>query len=200
MEIGLMLKQLTEYSQLFWDAFLDIDMYENPNVTVSESKNMPGQKALLSQQSLEQGEVVFVFTGKVSFLRTRTSIQVDFDKHVEAGAFGSFTNHSCMPNCVLRSKLLSNNMVRVVLITFCSVEKGCELTFDYASTEVDLTNELKHTACLCKSVMCRGKIYSFGSLSVFEKQQLAQQKILTDYLQNSMVLIAGILFTLLNLG
>jgi len=182
-----MLKQLVKNNSAFWDAFSEIDEYKNPNVAVRESVNVPEQKALLAEKQLSKDEVVFVFTGNVTFERTRTSIQVDFDKHVEAGDFGSFANHSCEPNCVVRSVLLPDNKVKVVLVTIRPVEKGEELTFDYATTETDLTVNLKKMKCLCNSKKCRGKVFSFSVLDVLEKHTLKKEKMLTDFLQNSKI-------------
>lgn len=156
--------------------------YQNPNVEVSDSYTVIGQKALIASQDIPSSTVIFTFRNQTTDQRTRTSIQVDTEKHIEAGNFGSYTNHSCSPNSVIRSRIV-DKQADVVLITLQDVKKGEELTFDYATTETDLTAELKKQECLCGSYKCRGRVYCFSDLSAIEQLCLIDSQMHAPYME-----------------
>lgn len=151
----------------------DIREYSHPHVAIAASITVPGQLALVAKDTVPAYSVIFIFTNEISRLRTRTSIQIGAEEHLEAGAFGSFTNHSCQPNAVVRALLHPCGTAgTAALISIADVAKGEELTFDYASTETDLTAELKQARCLCGSSRCRGTVKHFLQLPLSERERI----------------------------
>lgn len=148
-----------------YEMLYKIREYAHPRVTVAASITVPGQQALIATDSLPANSVIFIYTNIISHVRTRTSIQIGADEHLEAGTFGSFTNHSCQPNAVVRAMIHPDgNLGTAALISITEVAKGEELTFDYATTETDLTAELKQAKCLCGASRCRGMVKHFWQL------------------------------------
>lgn len=158
--------------------------YRSPKAQVRCSNKINGQQALVAIAEIAKGETVFVFSAPVSEERTRTSIQVGENAHIEAGDFASFTNHSCEPNSKIESAIDDEReRASVMLTTIKAVKKGEELCFDYASTESELTAELCGTGCLCASDNCRETVKSFSDLNESEKEKLEQKDILCSYLK-----------------
>ena len=83
--------------------------------------------------------------------RTRMSVQVDWERHVEMDAPATWLNHSCEPNLGVRENRLS----AFDFIALRDVIAGEELAFDYAMTEHALLAPL---ACYCGSPTCVGEI------------------------------------------
>lgn len=158
--------------------------YESPLVAVEESTMLPNQKCLRALSFIREKTVIFVFHNSVTENRTRTSIQVEANLHIEAGEFGSCTNHSCKPNAMIVSKCnVQTKQAVVMLITLCNVNAGSELTFDYASTESTLISELLGKDCLCKSSQCRKEMRGYNQLSENQKNDLVKQQIVSNYLK-----------------
>lgn len=157
--------------------------YESPLVSVGESTMLCGQKCLRAQAFIPENTLIFLFHNSVSSNRTRTSIQVAENLHIEAGEFGSCTNHSCAPNAAIVSQCNAETMqAAVMLITLCDVHAGSELTFDYATTESTLTCELLNQPCLCRSSQCRKTMLGFNQLTDIQKETLIQQGLVAHYL------------------
>jgi len=157
--------------------------YRSSKAEVLNSKKIPEQKALTATEDIPEETVIFIYSDTYTNLRTRTSIQVGKDKHIEAGDYASYTNHSCEPNSKIASKTdCEQNSATVKLITIKPVKKGEELSFDYASTESVLTKKLQGTACLCNSDKCRKTVKSFSELTHKEQQMLHQKGILSQHL------------------
>lgn len=151
----------------------DVREYAHPHVAIASSITVPGQRALVAKETVPANSVIFIFTNEISRLRTRTSIQIGAEEHLEAGAFGSYTNHSCQPNAVVRAFIHPcGNVGTAALISITEVAKGKELTFDYATTETDLTAELKQAQCLCGSANCRGRVKHFWQLPASEREYI----------------------------
>jgi len=155
--------------------------YRHPAVSVLPSISVPGQKALRAQENIPANTVVFIYTNTVSRVRTRTSIQVCKGMHIEAGEFGSYTNHSCNPNAAIRA-MVRYPEATVCLVTIKNTKAGEELTFDYATTEDNLTPDLQIVSCLCGHSVCRGKVKYFGQLCDDEKQNLVDRGLVLQYL------------------
>lgn len=157
--------------------------YKHPLVAVSQSILISNQKALIAKGFIPADTLIYTYGAPANKERTRTSIQVSMDHHLEAGSFASYTNHSCSPNAALRTSYSSkDNMGKVALITIKNINKGEELTFDYATTETELTQELMNTECLCKSSLCRKKMMSFPDLSKEEQLKLFSDGLLSDHI------------------
>lgn len=83
--------------------------------------------------------------------RTRMSVQVDWERHVEMDAPATLLNHSCEPNLGVRE----NRWSAFDFVALRDVLAGEELAFDYAMTEHALLAPL---TCYCGSSTCVGEI------------------------------------------
>lgn len=83
--------------------------------------------------------------------RTRMSVQVDWERHVEMDAPATLLNHSCEPNLGVRE----NRWSAFDFVALRDISAGEELTFDYAMTEHELVASL---SCCCGSLACVGEI------------------------------------------
>ena len=151
---------------------------------VAESSIVVGEYAMIAKKMIPKHTIIFLYQDSATEKRTRTSIQVAIDKHVEPGDFGAFANHSCEPNC----QIIANydgltNVATVLMLTLVDVKIGDELTFDYATTETEVTEELHNVECLCKSTHCRGKITGFRELPLSEKMRLLGEDLTANYMQ-----------------
>jgi hypothetical protein len=158
-------------------------IYEHPKVKIDYSENVVGQKALLSTSEIKAGSIIFIFTNTPSYIRTRTSIQIGINEHIEAGEFGSFTNHSCNPNSVIKA-YIEGDKARVCLIAIRDIKIDEEICFDYATTETDLTPKLKFQPCLCMAHNCRLKMVGFQDLSAMQQAHLIQKQIAAHYMND----------------
>ncbi|MBK8808977.1 MAG: hypothetical protein IPO21_21040 [Bacteroidales bacterium] len=64
----------------------------------------------------------------------------------------------------------------------CTINKGEEVRFDYATTETVLTQDLAQTPCLCGSSNCRLFVKSYSDLSTLEKEQLKNAGLLANHI------------------
>lgn len=159
-------------------------LIKNVDVCVADSIYIKGEKALVAQNDIDENTVLFMFQGEATDKRTRTSIQVSADKHVEPGDFGAYTNHSCSPNAQIVAEYdEKKNIAQIVLMTIKPIKKGEEVTFDYATTESTVTEDLHNKKCLCHSPNCRGVITGFNDLPLKDKMELFTKGLAASYLQ-----------------
>ena len=83
--------------------------------------------------------------------RTRMSVQVDWERHVEMDAPATLLNHSCAANLGVRE----NEWCAYDFVALRDIPAGEELAFDYAMTEHSLVAPL---SCTCGSADCQGAI------------------------------------------
>lgn len=159
-------------------------LIKNKNVTILDSKIIRGEKALVAQKKIELNTIIFLYQDVATEVRTRTSIQVAFNKHIEPGEFGCFANHSCSPNAhVIANYDEETNVAEVLMIAIKPIELGEEITFDYATTESTVTPELLRKPCLCGSNNCRKIITGFDELTHEDKMCLFVKGLTANYLQ-----------------
>lgn len=126
---------------------------------------------LLSRERVAAGSRLFTIDGVLTCAPTRYSVQVGRDAHVDlSGEYGleevmdrfywRFINHSCAPNTLFKGR---------ALVALKSIEPGQEITFDYNSTEYELTEPFD---CCCESDCCKGRIRGFRFLSRMEQERL----------------------------
>jgi len=157
--------------------------YYHKSLIVKNSMIISGEKALVATSNIPKDIILFYYKACCSTIRTRTSIQVGPNNHIEAGMIGSNINHSCMPNSRVRTSYDSDRNEGVVaFFSIKDIIKGEEITFDYATTETDLTPELEKTVCLCKTCNCRGHIYSYTKLPYIFKERLESQGLLAEHI------------------
>ncbi len=153
------------------------------DVCVADSKIVPGEKALVAKHDISKNSIIFMFQAAATDVRTRTSIQVSEKKHVEPGDFGAYANHSCSPNTQIVAHYDENtNIAEIVMLSIVDILAGDEITFDYATTETTVTDNLLRKPCLCGSISCRKFITGFQELSQIEKMNLISKDITAEYL------------------
>lgn len=164
--------------------FSEYTHFFHPDVTIGFSSKIENQKAIKALKDLPAGTVIFIHTGKVISINTRTSIQIGDNKHVEPGPYGTYTNHSCEPNGVIRTRMNElSNTATIALVASKQLKKDDEITFDYATTESSVTLSAMNCKCLCGSMNCRGKIMGFDDISESERQYLLNSGLLADHLK-----------------
>ena len=157
--------------------------YYNKSLKVKNSLVIIGEKALVAINDIPKDIILFYFKGDCTKTRTRTSIQVSHNTHIEVGSVGSKINHSCSPNSKVRTSY--NDKTNEGLIAFFSIKSinaGEEITFDYATTETDLTPELASKHCLCNTKNCRGKFFSYTNLPYLFKEKLENEGLLAEHI------------------
>lgn len=92
-------------------------------------KREDNQKGLFTSERIERGEVFMdLLQGTITNIRTRTSVQIDDNTHVEHDA-AQFINHSFTPNCTV---------LDAALVATSVIEANEELVFDYTMNEDDI--------------------------------------------------------------
>lgn len=157
--------------------------YYHKSLMVKNSTTIQGEKALVAMSDIPVDILLFYYKASCTRTRTRTSIQVGQAHHIEAGNIGSNINHSCLPNSKVRTSYDSETNDGVVaFFSIKQIKKGEEITFDYASTETDLTPELAKTLCLCNTKDCRGRIFSYTKLPYIFKEKLENEGLLAEHI------------------
>ncbi len=147
--------------------------YKHTGLYIDNSFKIPEQLALRTKYFIPAHTVLSIQQCTVSAVRTRTSIQVASELHVEADDCIRFLNHSCQPNAAIISKYSEkDNYATIVLESIRDITMDDEICFDYASTEFTLTKELLNKPCLCNSPRCRGILTGYSELSQEQKQYL----------------------------
>lgn len=156
----------------------EISDYRNDSVIIADSIMLPNQKGLVAIDMIPKNSIIFSYKNSISYNRTKSSIQVSVDCHLEPGNYGVFANHSCKPNAYMWTALREDGQKgHVVLIAIEDIAKGQEITFDYATTEFSLIPELQGTQCYCREFGCRRYMKGFSDLSPKEQSQLLATKL-----------------------
>ena len=92
--------------------------------------NRFGEKAVFATKSYKKGEVIHELRGKILKSPTRTSIEIDKDKHVE-DRYGRYINHSFEPSASVTGNKL---------IALRDINEGEEITFDYTVSESNISH------------------------------------------------------------
>jgi hypothetical protein len=96
-----------------------------------------GVKSVALRQ-VDPGEVVFREGGMVYSQASMHSVQVGSEHHCQIDGEGRFTAHSFTPNCGVFVSAFSERPVEFVALR--SIEKGEQLSFDYTTTEWELSD------------------------------------------------------------
>ena len=92
-------------------------------------------------------------------------------------------NHSCEPNSYVRTYF--NAKIKkgaIAVFAMRDIFQSEEITFDYGTTETDLTQEIQKTSCLCGNRKCRNKIHSFPELPVEIQLEYLKKNYLADHI------------------
>lgn len=129
----------------------------------------PGMgRGVVASRPIAVGERVLTFHGAEVDRRGSHTLQVGKNAHLEVEPPGRFVNHSCDPSCGIRD--------RTTLVARRRIEKGEEITFDYAMTEEEMTP----FRCGCGSVVCRGTVTGFLDLPA--ERHDSYRGLISDYL------------------
>ena len=126
---------------------------------------------LFAAESILPGELIVRVDGDVRSSRSRFSIQIGLDAHLDVRAgitmdamlaehFWWFLNHHCEPNAMLSG---------LDLIAIRPIAPKEEVTFNYNTTEVEL---IEAFACRCGSQHCAGMVRGFRHLSAVDRERL----------------------------
>ena len=102
-------------------------------------------KGTFAKIDLNSGEIVMPLKGKIQNKPDKYTIQISKNKHI-VPEFGKYLNHSCDPNGFF-------DIQNMVYKTLKPIKQGEELTFDYNTTEYEMSNPF---VCKCGSEKCIG--------------------------------------------
>lgn len=119
-----------------------------------------------AQRPFKRGEYLFSATGTVIPHQTRFSLQIDWDKHLDAHPPARYLNHSCEPNIGVKT----NARGLPDFYALRDIAKDEELRYDYAMTEYrhyersqpELDFDL---TCNCGAPTCRGRFGYYSELT-----------------------------------
>lgn len=117
-------------------------------------------RAAFATRPLAAGEVVAGGWGPVTDVRSRYTMQVDDDLHLDPPSPVRFFNHSCDPNCGI---LIRTGVEWVEVHTLRDVDPGEELTLDYETFETEFAALVG--PCECAAPACRGRLRGYAALS-----------------------------------
>lgn len=116
---------------------------------------MPGEQVLRFGGTLLHAQSIADFTH---------AIQVDKDLFLgPSGGMDDYVNHSCEPNCMLKS-----SPPGLELLALRPIAEDEELSFDYSTC---LVFEPSLPLCFCGADSCRGRIDAFWSLAPDVRQR-----------------------------
>lgn len=164
--------------------FSETGEYTTSKVMVGTSKMLKNEKGLIAGEKIEKNSLIYLKKDHITDIRTVSSIEVAHCKHIETANMGRYINHSCEPNAHVKTNLINDDTGVVALLSVKEIDKGDEITFDYATTESFLSAEASRIRCLCGSEFCRGKIMSFNDLTYAERVRLKNAQFLANHLMN----------------
>lgn len=137
-----------------------------------------------SNRLIKQGETVVVGFGRIIDHQTgHCSIQIQRSVHIVPTKYtGRYWNHSCNPNCCVRTRTDGMPM----LVAMKDIKPGEEITFSYYMTEFAWSAGADENSieCKCGGADCQGHIRAFSELSQAEQMEAMEKKQLSDYLED----------------
>lgn len=135
-----------------------------------------------AKHNFPAGAIVMRGFGKIINHQTsHISIQIGPDRHFLPTKWnGRYWNHSCDPNCFVRTR--SDGFPD--LIALLDIKKGDEITYGYYMTEFSWSHRAqeKLIACRCGAKKCFKKILSFSQLDYRHQCDLKKRKLISSYL------------------
>jgi SET domain-containing protein len=138
-------------------------------------------KGLRTKKAFLPHEKIFRVEGKIIDYRTRWTLQIDNDIHIDPmdsngnPNSAGYLNHSCDPTAYsLVLKVPESELPVMEIFALKQIKEGEEITVDYAFMESEIANGCE---CLCNSANCRGKIISFKQLDIKEIQSYLDKNI-----------------------
>ncbi len=158
---------------------------ETDSLAVTSSKSKDRGLGVFAKHSFRAGELLFEVRGPIMARGTKYSLSVGFGQHIEPKTedgkddFGHYMNHSCDPNAFVKV-VASSKTPYIEIRARRNIKKGEELTFDYASSEYEVT--INGVSCRCDTKLCRGKIHGFKDLPKDIFDQYKKEGIIPDHL------------------
>lgn len=121
------------------------------NIEIKITKNKG--KGIYANVDFIAGETILIFKGNIINQRNIYSVQISSFEHIDVEEPERYVNHSCDSNCGIKNKL--------ELVAIKDIKKGEEITFDYAMTEYEISEQIK---CYCGSDNCRKIITGYKDL------------------------------------
>lgn len=140
----------SRYHQLDAPTVLYVDSHDDANVLIGSSG--AAGRGVLARRAFAPGERVFTVTGTRTAVRTRESIQIGWDRHLDPSVFGRYLNHSCAPNAGIRSIPGGHDVV-----ASRPIAPGEHVTVHYAMFEYEL-GPAAAIDCRCGASECDGAI------------------------------------------
>jgi len=133
-------------------------------------KHLKEYFGVYSLRDIKKGEIIFSIEGKIVFVPSKYSIQVEITSHIEPFSkdiqdnlsHWQFLNHSCSPNAFI-------NIEKSTLVAFKNISVGEEVRFNYNATEYEMSSPFQ---CKCGSEKCYGEIKGFKYLSEADQKAL----------------------------
>ncbi len=137
-----------------------------------------------AQRSFKLGDFLFSATGRVIAVQTMYSLQIDWDKHLDAYPPARYLNHSCQPNAGVKT----NSQGLPDLYAVRDIAKDEEIRYDYAMTEyrhyerprLELDFDL---TCRCGAPGCRGRFGYYAEITPMLKEKY--RGFISSYLADS---------------
>jgi len=130
---------------------------------ISPSVRSDGQRCLFANEDISENEMLITYDGPIIAHRTRYSIQIDDDKHIEGTAeSNAYLNHSCAPNAYVDWSGINLRALR-------NIARGEEITCNYLTTDWELHERF---ACHCGAPHCYGELKGLKYLAREEQRKL----------------------------
>ncbi len=165
------------------DRLLSSWVTKDPKLEVNDKVHVVSGSSkgdsLIAARNLLIDEVV-VAGYPTSFLnqRTKNSVQISIDLHIEPSYLFVKANHSCNPNCGVELNKFGGYSLR----SLRRIERGEEITWDYAMTEWE-SIALENKKCQCGSSNCRGVIGGYKNLPDSIKDKYRELECIAPYLK-----------------
>ncbi|MEX0287766.1 MAG: tRNA-dependent cyclodipeptide synthase [Flavobacteriaceae bacterium] len=145
-----------------------IEGYANDfkEVKVSVGESQIDKKGLIARRRIFAGEIVYSVSGTIIDCPTRYTFPISNCLYIDPYGFdGQYQNHSCSPNCGIRN--------RNQIVALRDIEKGDEITIDYAMIGFSYGNEIspEELFCNCGSPECRGRLGCFQELPLEKRSK-----------------------------
>ncbi|MBP0020647.1 MAG: SET domain-containing protein [Cyanobacteria bacterium SBLK] len=132
-------------------------------------------RGVFATRNFQKGEVIVVGKPvKVAPERTRHSVQMKMNLHVEIDAPAKLINHSCNPNTGIKN----NSFGAYDFIALVDIAEGEELSWDYETTEYI---SISVPQCSCNAPNCRGGLRGFSFRPIEIKNKYGE--FIADYLK-----------------
>ena len=155
--------------------------FNQNNLTTGRSKKGYGFSYFAKRDFKKDEKIMEGYGRFVNHQTSHCSVQVGAHKHyVPEKWTGRYWNHSCNPNCYMKSR--SDGFT--TLFALKNIKEGDEITYNYAMTELSWVTNAKETyvKCLCGEKKCKGKILSFSQLTPKEQSTLRELGICSQFI------------------